>query len=257
MDIKADFRLLLQKELSRRCEKNPSYSLRAFARHLEINPATLSSMIAGKRSISNKTINKLSPKLMLSPEEQVRYLGKLNKRDLKKIIYDEMKQDLFSTISDWYHDAILELTRIKNFQPDHNWIAKALGISVYQVNSAVDRLIKLQLLEINEKGEWRDVSRFNSNTLDSQSTSVAMRKYQKQILEKSLQALESIPRTERDHTSMMVCGNEKDLAKAKKMITAFRRELAEFFQRKNSAGDNVYQISISLFPLAIKDYIKK
>jgi uncharacterized protein (TIGR02147 family) len=104
-------------------------------------------------------------------------------------------------------------------------------------------------LAIDKNGDWKDTSRFNSNTLDSKSTSIAMRKYQKQILEKSIEALEALPRTDRDHTSMMVCGNQKDLAKAKEMITSFRRKLAEFLQRKNSAGDNVYQLSISIFPI--------
>ncbi|MES2768677.1 MAG: TIGR02147 family protein [Bdellovibrionota bacterium] len=236
---------MLQSELIKRCERNPSYSLRSFAKQLDIDPATLSSIISQKRPITEKTIKKLGTKLSLSPDELQNYISQKSTNEL----YAEFTQDLFAATSDWYHDAILELTRIKNFNPDFTWIAKTLDISVNQVRAAAERLCRLELLEIAPNGQWLDKSRFNSNTLDSDFSSAAMRKYQMQILEKSMKALEDLPRTERDHTSMMVCGNAKDLKKAKELITEFRHNLAAFFQRKNIASEHVYQISVSLFPI--------
>lgn len=42
-----EFRALLRQELVRRSAKNPSYSLRSFAKSLGVNHATLSSILAG------------------------------------------------------------------------------------------------------------------------------------------------------------------------------------------------------------------
>lgn len=64
-----DFRLFLQDELSTRCARNPSYSLRSFAKLLEISPSALSALINGKRPLTNKTKERLGLKLGIKPEQ--------------------------------------------------------------------------------------------------------------------------------------------------------------------------------------------
>jgi uncharacterized protein (TIGR02147 family) len=59
----------LAEELNRRKRRNNCYSLRAFARSLGIDPAILSRAIAGKRSLSAKTIRKIIYKLNLTELE--------------------------------------------------------------------------------------------------------------------------------------------------------------------------------------------
>ena len=58
-----DPRLLLQRELERRCQSNPKYSLRAFAKALKMSPAALSYMLTGKRPVSKKTVKKIVDRL--------------------------------------------------------------------------------------------------------------------------------------------------------------------------------------------------
>jgi hypothetical protein len=62
----------------------------------------------------------------------------------KKI--DELSLEKFSTIRDWYHMAILEMTDIKGFRSDPVWIASKLGLPVELVSEAVNRLRHLELL---------------------------------------------------------------------------------------------------------------
>jgi len=59
----SDFRLYLQNTLIERTSSNPSYSLRAFAKHLNIEPSALSKILNGKRRISKKMFTKISLKL--------------------------------------------------------------------------------------------------------------------------------------------------------------------------------------------------
>jgi hypothetical protein len=57
--------------------------------------------------------------------------------------YAQINVDAFYSISDWTYDAITELVRIPGFKPGPKWIATRLGISVHEVQTAVERLVRL------------------------------------------------------------------------------------------------------------------
>ena len=59
-------RKYLQNELLKRCEKNPHYSLRSFAKSLEISPSALSAILNKKRNLTDKTAKRLALKLDFS-----------------------------------------------------------------------------------------------------------------------------------------------------------------------------------------------
>jgi uncharacterized protein (TIGR02147 family) len=246
------FRLFLQQELLRRCEKNRSYSLRAFARSLDINVATLSTILSGKRAITARTIEKLGGLLELNPGEIQNFCAAL-KPDSEVLEtaepnYLQLALDTFIAVSDWYHDAILELTHLRSFRPQPSWIAKVLGISVNEVNVAVERLVRLKLLSTESK-TWRDLSHANEIGTGPLETSSALRKYQRQILELSLQSLEGTSRENRDHTSTTLTMRQKDLPEIKKLIRKFRKQVALTLRRNKTEHDQVYQLAVSIFPL--------
>src|SRR5258707_1323801 len=114
-----DFRRFLQLELIRRCEQNRRYSLRAFARSLGLHHGTLSRVLSGKRAINKKLISRLGEPLRLSPTDADSFLKHLSsqKRPLTSH-YRELNLDTFLAVSEWYHDAILEMTHMKSFEGD-------------------------------------------------------------------------------------------------------------------------------------------
>jgi plasmid maintenance system antidote protein VapI len=59
------FAAVLRAELTRRCARNPSDSLRAFARALEADHATLSQILRGRRALTRDTILQLGERLGL------------------------------------------------------------------------------------------------------------------------------------------------------------------------------------------------
>jgi hypothetical protein len=63
----------------------------------------------------------------------------------------------------WYHFAILELTRLQDFQPDSRWIARVLGLNPDEVNIALARLMRLGLLEMVSTSDTREVSEHVAN----------------------------------------------------------------------------------------------
>lgn len=244
-----DFRLYLQNELVRRCQINPQYSLRAFARSLNVSSSALSAMLNGKRPITERTKNRLCLALDLSPEE----IQKFSQKEKKNVTsYTQLTLDTFALISDWYYFAILELVKIDSFKSDASWVAQRLGITKSEVNIAIERLIRLEMIEVDSEGNWKDTSTGSTTSIEAGLTSVGARKLQQQVLEKAIKALQDVALAKRDNTSMTVAVNSKDIPAVKEKIKVFRRSLTEFLEREgNGIPDEVYHLGIAFYPITI------
>lgn len=247
-----NFRLFLQEEFTNRCKKNPNYSLRAFAKNLSISHATLSHILRGTRVITPELKLKLGKALGLDPLSINRFSeGKKQVLFTQKATPDfqQLTLDSFRLISNWEHDAILELTRVQGFKSDIKWIAKQLKISVGEANAAVERLQRMEMLEITSDGLWIDLAGDNTNILGDDFTDVASKRFQKEVLNKALHAIDNVDTSVRNNTSVMLAIDSNDIPEIKKRIKNFRRELTQYLQRKNAKPDQVYQIGIALYPL--------
>jgi transcriptional regulator with XRE-family HTH domain len=259
----ADFRLYLQRELMDRCKRNPKYSLRSFAKALKLDHSTLSQLLRGSRSLTPKMIIRVGKTLGLGPQELAPFIGAISpsnglaQPEVNPLEFRTLSLDTFIAISDWYHDAILELTRFAHFEPSSKWIARTLGITISEVNVAVERLVRLELLSIREDGTWVDLSGNNNTVVANDFTSVALRKLQKQILELSISALEEVDKSRREHSSMCMAINGADIDETKRRIKAFRQELCSYLQREGSNPDQVYQLAVGFFPLTKTDSEKE
>jgi uncharacterized protein (TIGR02147 family) len=154
--------------------------------------------------------------------------------------------DLFVTISDWYHLALLELTLLEGFESNAPWIARALGISVFEAKGAVSRLKRLGALSEKE-GRLRASKSFFVNPAGVPSE--AVRKFHEQALMKARDALTLVPAPKRDFSSLSLAMSEADLPALRAEIREFRDYLAQKYA-KAKRKDQVYQISLQVFPLA-------
>ncbi len=236
-----NFKNILQQEFLRRGTKNPKYSLRSYAQFLGVHHSTLSGLLSGKRPITKKAASALSLKLGLFPDNFI----KKDNFSLPK--HEFLEEDIFNRISEWYFDAILELSKVKSFDFTASNISRYLNLNEAQVSIAVRTLVRLNLLK-KTKNRFTIVHENSTNLSSNEKTSAAMRKYQRSILEKSLEALELVDRKDRDHTSTTLAIRKSDLPKAKQIIKDFRYKLAELLQQSDSF-DEVYQLQVSLFPL--------
>jgi len=245
-----DFLSYLRNEFIERSKVNKGYSLRAFARDLKSNHATLSALMSGKRRVTKKSVIKLSAQLKLNDYLISHFVSQVGSSEKPLDNYQVLTIDNFKYISEWYHDAILELTRTVYFKNDVQWISQTLGISITETRSAIDRLKKLELAE-EKNGQLIDLSQNNTTNISNDLTSSALREHQEQVLNLSKSALNDLSRSHRDHTSITVAMQEKDLAEVKVKIKKFRHELIKFIQRKGVKPDSVFQFSFSTFPLTI------
>jgi uncharacterized protein (TIGR02147 family) len=154
------FREVLRAELARRCATNPRYSLRAFAQRLAIDHSSLSQIIRGKRPLSARLIRRLGASLRLGRERIEAFVSEEEQRrapSRQSRLADDIARvarDARLVMTEWRHRAILELTRQEYFRADTRWIAQMLGITADEVNVALQRLLRLGMLEMRSATEW-------------------------------------------------------------------------------------------------------
>jgi hypothetical protein len=61
------FKKALSEELQKRAKKNPGYSIRSFARFLELEPSSLAQILSGKRKLTDKMCQRLGKRLGYGP----------------------------------------------------------------------------------------------------------------------------------------------------------------------------------------------
>ena len=241
--------LWLENLLAEKIKKNPQFSLRAFARLVDVSPAVLSRILSGKRRLTFNLATRIADALHLGPIERETlysfFIGGKEESDEDRH-EKELSIDVFNAMKEWYHYGITQLLYIDSFNEDPKWIAKMLSITEIEAKMAIDRLLRLEILDRDENGRL-----FRTATHLSTSTDIAsagIRHFQKQILEKSIVSLESDDIMERDITSITIAINEDRIPEAKKEIMRFRKKMAEFL----AEGDKtrVYNLGIHLIPLS-------
>jgi uncharacterized protein (TIGR02147 family) len=262
---------ILRDVLIRRMQKNPRYSSRALARDLGISPTYLSLIMSGKRKLSLRAAQRFGSALGLEEKDRESFLtsvawsavangkagvllGKLLKPAPRasgaeaSVEYFAAEADQLRCLTEWYYPAILDLATCENFKPDVRWVAKRLRIPVHAVEDAIDRLVRLKLLEVTSKG-WRKIHRRIAFRPEKSEASV--RQHHRQMIEKAIEALSSgAPKDfeRRSITGTTFAVDASRLDEAMKLIDDFREQLAELLTEGNCT--EVYRLNVQLFPLS-------
>lgn len=260
-----NYRNFLLWELKSRQEKNPLYSMRAFARDLNVRSSRLSEILNGKVGLSEKQAFKLVEKLHLEGEDKKIFIDlvlSVSGRNTlgKKIATERLNQrfnssrqikvDEFSMIADWYHVAILELMSTDNFDSSADFISKRLGISKATAEEAMERLLRLGLLEQTPEGlKLSEKNRSTENDIPSQ----AVRDFNRQILQKATDAIETQSVDERDFASIIFPIPKAKIGDFKKLLHKLQNEfLADLDREAIQSKDSLYCLSTQLFELTEK-----
>jgi uncharacterized protein (TIGR02147 family) len=246
------YRLWLSEHLETRRKRNPSYSLRAFARSLNIPAASLSQIMRGKRPLTLKTALRLAESFELSPTERQAFLSSVvwektgaAAEKVSKSKYREIEADTFAIISDWYHYGILSLGEIKPNYCEPKWISRQLGITQVDARGALRRLFDLGFLKKVGRGFAQATP---SLDIQCASKSAALRKYHRQNLRLAEKALDGEPIPLRDFNSMTMAIDPDRLPEAKEAIRKFRDEISNLLEKGKRR--RVYTLAIQLFPIS-------
>jgi uncharacterized protein (TIGR02147 family) len=254
----------LRAELKFRRERNPGYSLRSFGRDLGLAPSALSSLLNGKKGLSEEKAAGIAQKMGLSESEREFFLlsarasharkkterlgaeAELTSRKNSHL----MKESELALAQGWHHQAILELTELKACEHSVEWFAKRLNLSTAETAAAVARLTKLGWLKL-EKGRYS--ANWASTEISSDLPSSAIKGFHRQILAKADEALLNQDLAAREFQSTTFAFDAKKMKEAKQAIRAFQRKFAHQFYSASKAKNSVYQISVQFFRLDKED----
>ena len=247
-----DIPWVLRERLRAAMCRNPRFSLRSFAGKLGINHSTLSQVLRGKRRLSARALEMVGKRLGLGDDTIRAYAASSRKKVNAKTPPEEIRKvhldlDVFQLVSGWHHYAILELIHLRGFRTDSRWIARTLGIAVEDVNIALQRLLRLGLLEMTASDRWIDKSgdaEFHSAALTDQAGNLIWQG----ILELEADAVKRIPSQHRVHRQMILAVDSKTLPRLQALADEFMHDLRSLVP-ESDAKDDVYQVAISIFPV--------
>lgn len=255
------YRDFLLKEYFLRRNKNSSYSLRAFANHIQLSPGFLSLLLNGKKNISLNTAGKIASNLKWTVEQKKYFLNLIEienprsdhsyKLALEQVkaagknvfIYDHFDTDIFAQMAEWQHTAILVLLTLKNIKHTTEIIGKKLGLTSDEVKKALNRLERLGFITKKDT-EWKSSKPFFK--LPS-APSAAIRTYHRQVLKLADKAIQQQSFETRDFSNVTFTVAPEKIELAKEKIAQFRQELAELLDCDKAT--EVYQLSIQLFKM--------
>lgn len=251
--------------MAERSKLSPGYSLRGFADKLGVSNSYLSEILKGKKALSVELAFKLAVKLKLTdqetqyfcllvqleheadPEFRAELMRRLEAANPQRKSHD-LSVDIFKAISDWYHLAILELTFLPNFRFDASHIAKELGISKNEAELAMERLMRLELIQKNPKN--RKLRKSKGYTLtESHIPNSALKIFHKQILQKSIQAIDAQGPKERVTANDILPFDSKNLPEMDRLSREFSAAAIRIANR-SKCKDSVYALSVNFFRLS-------
>lgn len=247
-------RAVLQEELARRCSDNPRYSLRAFARDLGTDHSSLSQVLRGRRRLTEASIRAFGERLGLdttrieefAATESRRTASARDEESLRSV--RELTEDALAVLSAPEHHAILELTWLDAFRPDVRWIARVLGLDADHVNVAVQRLIRLGMLEMSAPDVWTDLTG-HSTTVVADAGFETIRRLSEQVRRRAALSPSPVGR-ELSLTTLAV--DRSRVPEALERIARFRRELIELLSG-TGVRDGVYHLELAFLPLTHDD----
>lgn len=244
------YRDILSSELLSRKQSNPRFSLRAFAKQLDLSASHLSSLIIGKRNLTTQQAHKLLNKLELSPADKSLFLSSAFPHLIETPTSQEHRtqliaEDKFTFLAEWYHFAILSLGDIAANKATPAWVSERLGITELQARDALNRLQRLDLISVKTDGSFKQTGHPLTTTDDIPSG--AIKAYHRSIIDVAKSKLDTIPVDEREYGAVTMAINPAKLEKAKKMIREFQNQFCE--ELEVGKKKSVYTLSMQFFPL--------
>lgn len=120
---------------------------------------------------------------------------------------------------------------------------------------AMDRLHRLGLVEQDSEGHWRQSGK--PIKVENTISTVATRKFHKQLLIRAAESIDKDPIPVRDFSSMTFALDPQQIEYARKRLRDFRRELVAELELKGTPS-TVYNLTVQLYPVTpIPEEIRK
>ncbi len=270
---------LLQDWVNERKLRNPRLSLAAHASYFKMAPSMLSQVLHGKRNISVRQASHIADRLRL-PSKEKRHIELLaeialyqgeSSNDQSSIKRSELlerlrvsgleagrerlNEDRFRHFSDWYSLPILVLCSQPDLSLGTEEISKRLGLDLNIVQNALERMGRIGVLRQNEvTGMWHRSGA--EILLSSEGKNKALREFHKQMLRRTVEAVELSPIEERYIGTETFRFSLKHMGKARAIIDHCLDSLLSLEKESMSEEESaLYHAGVQFFK--ITDFPKR
>lgn len=246
------------------------FSYRYFAQRAGFrSPNFLKLVISGQRNLSEASCAKFVEALKLTKAEGefFEHLVGFNQADSieKKQTYAQrlvhskaysrvhpLSEAQLKYYTNWYYIPIREMLVEGGSSLSPQEMAQRFlpPLTRTQVDEALVNLEKLGLIEKSEDGSYAQTNRYVRTENEVFSPFVAT--YHKQMMHKASEAIERVPRSEREISSVCVSMSRDKASRIKKLIQEFRHKLLTLCEEGDSGEPEIYQINFQFFPLTQK-----
>lgn len=258
-----DYRLILKDALTAKSGGREPQSIRAFAKKLGVSTSFLSEVLNSHKALSMEYAFKVAIRLGLTDLEAQYFCllvqlehekdpffreeiqRRLNEVSPKRQARD-ISVDLFRSISEWYHAAILELTYLPGFLLSAENAAKKLGITKAEAEAAISRLERLDLL-VKTRGAWRKADNYVHS--EAHIPSQAFREFHGRVLAKAGEALQWQSPKERMSATDVLAFDSKQLPTVDRLSREFSSAVMKLSE-KSKVKDSVYALAVQFFRLS-------
>ncbi len=247
------------------CRKNKSFlSLRYYAGKLGLDPGNFVKILGGERHLSTKTIERTVQFLKLSQREGVYFrtlaaFAKAKKQSditchferlaaMKRIEPFEVTSAMAQFYRAWYHTAVAGLLSYYAFDGDYAALAGRLvpSISVKQAKESIGLLTRTGIIKKDAQGHLRPVHDLISTS--DKWHAAAIHEYQRESIKLAELALDDLPKSMRDISTVSFTVNEEDFKEICSLAKDFRATVMRI-ARESENADRVCQINVQIFPL--------
>lgn len=252
---------ILNTELELRKAKNTSYSLRAFAYALGIDPSLLSRVLNGKSKLNRKSLEKIIPQLTLPDFEKEKLLTQdLEARNQKKELYKKGRETFFkpATQDEWPFKSQTELSIFVAltspvFNSDLSQLQTLLNLDSSAIEKTIAELLRRNILVKTKDGYAQFAKQVADDPINTSSkTAEHKRNLQKEFLLQALSHLEKTPIEHRLNGTLTFSLDSELTNVAKQKVDGFFKELNAWAMSESKKMDSVYNCTIALYPALIQ-----
>ncbi len=259
-----DYHKYLKDYYDMKKQKNHFFSYRYMGQKIELDAGFLVKIMQGKGHLSQKAIPRVLSFFKFTPREadyfeaMVQFARAKSEKDVKRY-FDLMLQlrgveascteeRQYSFYSKWYHTAIRSLLEFYPFHGDFKALAAKLSpnISEEEARDSIALLEELDFIRRDEDGLYALTDTII--TTGSSWRSKAIRNFQRESIQLSMESLERHDKSIRDISTVTIGVNHNDLKRMSELAKDFRQAVLQM-KTDNKDSDAVYQINIQITPL--------
>ena len=167
---------------------------------------------------------------------------------LRKPSATVLNKEMYEYFSSWWNIVLREEMNILPYSGNARDLASKLlpPITEAQAKRSVRLLQNLGMISKDDDGKYRLKSDFV--TTDGMVQAIAVRSFQKDMIRLAMEALDRVPRENRDISTLTISTSRECLEVIRERLAELRREIMDLVRREEKT-EEVFQLNFQIFPL--------